>query len=131
MMAPVALLVSFCGFVMLHIAPGDPVLIYAGEERDPVSLAQIRHSLGLDEPVPVQYVAWLGRVIHGDLGRSIRTRQPVSEAILERLPASLQLGCAAFLVSLTVSALVGTIAALRHNSMTDLLTTTFAIGIVC
>jgi peptide/nickel transport system permease protein len=128
LMIPVMFLVTVIVFVLLRLTPGDPVLAYAGEERDPASLAQIRHSLGLDQPLPVQYVAWLGHAIKGDLGRSIRTRQPVSEAIVERLPATLLLGGAAILLSVTVALVVGTISALQRNSVVDLLVTGLTLG---
>jgi peptide/nickel transport system permease protein len=128
LMIPVMFLVTVIVFVLLRLTPGDPVLAYAGEERDPASLAQIRRSLGLDQPLPVQYVAWLGHAIQGDLGRSIRTRQPVSEAIVERLPATLLLGGAAILLSVTVALVVGTISALQRNSVVDLLVTGLTLG---
>jgi peptide/nickel transport system permease protein len=105
------------------LSPGDPVLVYAGEERDPVQLEQIRHSLGLDQPLPVQYLAWLEHAAQGDLGRSIRTRQPVLEAIVERLPNTLELGGAAVFLSVSIALVVGTLAAVKRNSPLDLLTT--------
>src|SRR5919202_6424039 len=114
LMVPVAFLVTLIVFVLLRLTPGDPVLVYAGEERDPEALAQIRRSLGLDQPLPVQYVAWLGRAAQGDFGRSLRTRQPVREAVLERLPATLELGGAALTLSVTLSLIVGTLAALKR-----------------
>lgn len=128
LMVPVALLVTVIVFVLVRLTPGDPVLVYAGEERDPETLAQIRRSLGLDQPLPVQYVAWLSRALHGDFGRSIRTRQPVLEAIVERLPATIELGLTALLISVSVSLVVGTISALKRNSLLDLLVTGAAIG---
>src|SRR5919202_2849520 len=128
LMVPVAFLVTVIAFLLLRLSPGDPVLIFAGEERDPAVLAQIRTSLGLDQPLPLQYVAWIGHVAQGDFGRSIRTRQRVSEAIIERLPATLELGGAALLLSATVALSVGTLSALRRNSGVDLLATGFAIG---
>src|SRR5919199_4283477 len=119
LMVPVGFLVTIIAFGLLRLAPGDPVLMFAGEERDPESLAQIRRSLGLDQPLPVQYVAWLGRAVQGDFGRSIRTHQQVGEAILERLPATLLLTSSALLLSLTVGLLVGTLSALNPNSPVD------------
>jgi peptide/nickel transport system permease protein len=127
-MIPVAFLVTVIAFLLLRLSPGDPVLIYAGEERDPAVLAQVRRSLGLDQPLPVQYVAWVGHLAQGDFGRSIRTRQRVTEAIVERLPATLELGGAALLLSATVALSVGTLSALKRNSGVDLLATGFAIG---
>src|SRR6266508_2503881 len=128
LMMPVAFLVTVIAFGLMRLSPVDPVLAYAGEERDPESLDQIRRSLGLDQPLPVQYVAWLSRAVQGDLGRSIRTRQPVSEAILERLPATLELGLAAIVLSITVALCVGTISAVRRNSALDLLATGFTLA---
>src|SRR5947209_14126171 len=107
-MVPVAFLVTVIAFLLLRLSPGDPVLVFAGEERDPAVLAQLRHSLGLDQPLPVQYVVWLGHVVQGDFGRSFRTQQRVGEAIVERLPATLELGGAALLVSGVIAISVGT-----------------------
>src|SRR6185503_5439295 len=127
-MVPVALLVTVIAFALLRLAPGDPVLVFAGEERDPQSLNEIRRSLGLDQPLPVQYVAWLGRAARGDFGRSIRTRQRVAEAIVERLPATLELTAAALLFSISVALVVGILSAVRRNSALDLLATSFTLA---
>jgi peptide/nickel transport system permease protein len=128
LMVPVVLLVTVIVFLLIRLSPGDPVLVYAGEERDPESLEQIRRSLGLDQPLPVQYVAWLTHAARGDLGRSIRTRQPVGEAIVERLPQTLELGLAAVLLSSTIALLVGTLSAVRRNSRLDLIATGLTLG---
>ena len=128
LMVPVAFLVTVIAFGLLRLSPGDPVIAFAGEERDPETLAQVRRSLSLDQPLPVQYVAWLSHAVRGDLGRSIRTRQPVGEAIVERLPATLELGAAALLLSGTVALVVGTISALKRNSPIDLVATGFTLG---
>ena len=127
-MVPVAFLVTVIAFGLLRLAPGDPVLVFAGEVRDPAILEEMRHQLGLDQPIPVQYVAWLGHTLQGDFGRSIRTRQRVSEAILERLPATLELTGAALLFSVTVGLVVGTLSALKRNSALDLLATSLTIA---
>jgi peptide/nickel transport system permease protein len=128
LMVPVAFLVTIIIFVLVRMAPGDPVLAYAGEERDPEQLARIRESLGLDQPWPVQYALWLGRAAQGDLGRSIRTKQPVGEAIRERLGATLELGLAAVILSSSISLVVGTISALRRNSWIDIVATGVTLG---
>src|SRR5919201_6040025 len=128
LMVPVAFLVTVIVFLLVRLSPGDPVLVYAGEERDPVAIEQIRRQLGLDQPLPVQYLAWLGHAVQGDLGRSIRTRQPVLEAVLERLPATLELGLAAVLLSVSVALAVGTLSAVRRNSALDLLATGFTLA---
>jgi peptide/nickel transport system permease protein len=88
----------------------------------------MRHSLGLDQPLPVQYVVWLGHILQGDFGRSIRTHQRVAEAIGERLPATLELTGAGFLFSITVGLIVGTLSALHRNSALDLLATSVTIA---
>ena len=128
LMAPVALLVTVIVFALVRLTPGDPVLVYAGEEKDPVALDALRHEYGLDQPIPVQYASWLTHALRGDLGRSLRTRQPVTEAIVERIPATLTLGVTAFLLSITVALVVGTVSALRRNSVLDLLATGFTIA---
>src|SRR3989475_10410037 len=127
-MIPVAVLVSAIVFVLLRITPGDPVLVYAGEERDPVALEALRHEYGLDQPLPLQYVVWVEHAIRGDLGRSLRTRQPVTQAVLERLPKTLGLGVAALVISVGIALVVGTLAALRRNSPLDLIATGFTIA---
>src|SRR3954449_7289038 len=128
LMVPVALLVTVIAFGLLRLAPGDPVTTFAGEERDPETLNQIRRSLGLDQPLPLQYVAWIGHAAQGDFGRSLRTRQRVGEAIVERLPATLQLTGVALVFSIAVALVVGTLSAVKRNSAFDLLATGFTIA---
>jgi peptide/nickel transport system permease protein len=128
LMLPVAFLVTLIAFGLLRLAPGEPVLAYAGEVRDPDTLDAMRHSLGLDQPLPVQYVVWLSHTLQGDFGRSIRTHQRVAEAIVERLPATLELTGVAFLFSITVGLIVGTLSALHRNSALDLLATSATIA---
>ena len=122
-MIPVAILVTIIVFTLLRLTPGDPVRIIAGEEPDPAAIETVRHELGLDQPLPFQYVAWMSRAITGDFGRSIRTHQPVLEAIGERVPATLELGLTAVVLSVLVALVVGTVSAVRHNSLLDLIAT--------
>jgi peptide/nickel transport system permease protein len=128
LMIPVALLVTVGIFVVIRIAPGDPVLTYAGEDKDPATIAAVRTSLGLDQPLPIQYAAWMSRAVQGDLGRSFQTKQRVLEAIGERLPVTLELGLAAILISVSVALLVGILSAVRRNSILDLLTTSITLA---
>jgi peptide/nickel transport system permease protein len=128
LMVPVAFLVTVIAFGLIRLAPGDPVLAYSSEIRDPQAMEELRHSLGLDQPLPVQYAAWLGRVARGDFGRSIRTHQLVGEAIAERLPATLELTGAALLFSVSIGLVVGTLSAVKRNSVLDLLATGFTIA---
>jgi peptide/nickel transport system permease protein len=128
LMVPVALLVTIIAFGLLRLAPGDPVAIYVGEERDPQLIEQTRHNLGLDQPLPVQYLAWLSHAMTGDFGRSIRTHEEVSATIVQRLPATLELTFVALLFSVTVGLTVGTIAALKRNSAVDLMATSLTLA---
>ena len=129
LMIPVAFLVSVTVFVLIHLSPGDPVAIFAGGEvQDPVVIAAVRQQYGLDQPLPVQYVVWVEHALQGDFGRSLRTRQPVLEAITERLPKTLELGGAALLLSIVIALVVGTIAAVRRNSVVDLVASGITIA---
>jgi peptide/nickel transport system permease protein len=139
-MVPVAFLVTVGVFALARLSPADPVVVFAGEDRDPAVMAATRKELGLDQPIPVQYVAWLSRAVQGDLGRSFQTKQKVSDAILERLPATFELGLAALTISITFALLIGILSAVKRNSVVDLLSTsitlmgvsfpTFFLGIV-
>jgi len=126
-MIPVAFLVTIGVFALARLSPADPVLVFAGEDRDPVAMAQIRTELGLDQPIPVQYVAWLSRAVQGDLGRSFQNKQRVSEAIIERLPATFELGAAALLISVSLALAIGILSAVKRNSIVDLLSSTITL----
>ena len=127
LMIPVAFLVTVGVFALARLSPADPVLVFAGEERDPAALAAIRKDLGLDEPLPVQYVAWVTRAVQGDLGRSFQNKQRVSEAIIERLPATFELGLAALAISITFALAIGILSAVKRNSVIDLLSTSITL----
>ena len=127
-MIPVALLVTIGVFVLVRISPGDPALVFAGEERDPAALAAIREQMGLDKPLPVQYVVWVTKLAQGDLGRSFQTHQRVLEAITERIPATAELGLAALLFSVSVALVVGIVSAIKRNSLVDLLSTSVTLA---
>ena len=127
LMIPVALLVTIGVFALARISPVDPVLVFAGEDRDPAQLEAIRKQLGLDQPLPVQYVAWLGHAVQGDLGRSFQNHQRVSEAIIERLPVTFELGLAALLISITFALAIGILSAVKRNSVVDLLSTSITL----
>ncbi len=125
---PVLLVVSVVVFSLIHLTPGDPVTIMLREEADPATAATLRRQLGLDRPLPVQYLTWLGHALRGDLGRSIRTNQPVAEAIRQRMPVTLSLAAAALLGALLVGLPAGILAAVRRNSAVDLLTAALAVS---
>src|SRR5581483_7156078 len=92
LMLPVAFFLTAILFVVLRLTPGDPAQVELGEEATPQGVAALHHQLGLDRPLPVQYAIWLGHLARGDLGRSLTNQQPVSEAIGDHLPATLELG---------------------------------------
>src|SRR5450756_2907613 len=109
LMVPVAFLVTVGVFMLIHLTPGDPALILLGEDRSPQAIAAIHQQLGLDKPLYVQYVIWLGHIVHGDLGRSITTHQPVTTAISERLPPPLEPRALELIRPLIVAIPLGTI----------------------
>jgi len=127
LMVPVAFLVSVAVFSLIHLTPVDPAELILGEEHSPQAVAALRHELGLDQPLPQQYLTWIGRALHGDLGRSVRTNQPVAQAIAERIPNTLELGIAALAWSVLLAIPLGTIAALRRGSPIDVLATGFTV----
>ena len=117
---PTILLVSILVFTLQQLMPGDPAVVLAGEERgDPAVLAQIRNELWLDRSLPLQYLHWIGNVLHGDLGFSWRIRQPVATLVLTKLPVTLQLGGMAFLIALCVGVPAGILSAVKRNTSWD------------
>jgi peptide/nickel transport system permease protein len=125
---PTLLLVSMLVFGLQQLMPGDPAMVLAGEERgDPQVLAQIRAELWLDRPLPVQYLHWMNNVVHGDLGYSWRTRQPVLTLIETKLPVTLQLSVMAFAFAVAIGVPAGIVAAVQRNRLWDYLAN--AIGL--
>jgi len=116
---PTLLIVTVMVFAVQRMLPGDPALVLAGEERDPQVIEYIRARYRLNDPVPVQYVAWLGQVMQGNLGQSIRTRQPVSRLLLEKLPVTLELSILAIIVALIIAIPAGVVAAVRKGTALD------------
>ncbi len=124
---PVLLLASLLVFSILHLIPGDPIDAMLGaaaagvgspEQRAELE-AQVRTDLGLDDPLAVQYVRWLGDALRGDLGQSYLRHQSVSRLILDRLPSTLELAGAAMLLSVVLGIGLGVLAALRRNTPID------------
>src|ERR1700686_2516777 len=97
---PVLVLVTMGVFMLIHLVPGDPVEAMLGESQDAVAKEALRHELGFDQPLYVQYVTWVGRVAHGDLGRSIRSHQTVLEDVGRRVRPSLELALFAMLIAI-------------------------------
>src|SRR5918999_1159928 len=99
----VLVLVTLTIFLIVRATPGDPVQIMLGMQTSPEAVAAIREEFRLAEPVLVQYVLWVGDLLQGDLGRSIRLNRPVGELLAERFPISLRLAAAAMLFAIAVS----------------------------
>jgi peptide/nickel transport system permease protein len=118
-MIPVALLVSFLTFMLIHLIPGDPARVLLGEEATPATVAALQHQLGLDKPIPVQFGIWFVQLLHGNLGDSITLQQPVTQALMQRLPVTLELGSIALLFSLILAIPLGILTATRRNSWVD------------
>jgi peptide/nickel transport system permease protein len=128
---PVLLLVSGGVFALIHLTPGDPIDAMMAESVDATVKATLRRELGLDRPIAVQYLAWMARVLQGDLGRSIRNREPVVENVGRRIRPSLQLAFFAMLVALAVAFPVGLVSAARRNTPVDAAGTAFALFGIC
>ena len=124
---PLLLAVSVVVFSFVHALPGDPAVLFLGEEATPENLARFRAKLGFDRPLIVQYGDWLGRALQGDLGRSIRSNQPVTQAIVERLPVTLRLIAFSMVISLAIAVPLGIVSAVKRNSGVDLASTFFAL----
>jgi peptide/nickel transport system permease protein len=124
---PVAIGVTAIVFLVIRFAPGDPVVSMLGLDYSPEQAAQLRATLGLDEPIPVQYGLWLGRVIQGDLGSSYFTRQPVLNMVMDRLPNTLALAGGAMTVALITAVPAGIVAATRKDTAVDNISRVIAI----
>jgi peptide/nickel transport system permease protein len=116
---PIWWVVASIVFVLVRLVPGDPVLLIAGTDASAEQVRDIRSSLGLDLPVYEQYVRWFGRLLHGDMGRSLFSREPVARDLLDRVPVSLQLALSATLVSVLIAIPAGVFAATRRNAVSE------------
>jgi peptide/nickel transport system permease protein len=122
LLVPLLLGVSILTFVMVHLAPGDPISTQFGLDvrgMEPETMNRMRQQLGLNDPLPVQYLRYLGSLAHGDMGTSLTTKTPVSREILQRVPATVQLAVAAVIVVLLVAIPLGILSALRRGSLLD------------
>jgi ABC-type dipeptide/oligopeptide/nickel transport system permease component len=125
---PTALLTSLVVFLMLFLIPGDPASIYVGEQTaTPERLAEIRRVMGLDRPLHVQYVDFVWKALHGDLGRSLQTNRPVTDEILTRLPSTFVLAFAAMAFAVALGGGLGLVSGLRQNTLVDTLAMAVAL----
>ena len=111
--------VTILVFSIMHLAPGDPAMIILGPKATAESLARLRHELGLDQPLPIQYLRWLGNVLHGDFGRSLQLKRDVSELLWTRFRATALLATAATVIAVGMGLTAGVISATRQYSLWD------------
>ncbi|UZE15894.1 ABC transporter permease [Pseudomonas sp. B21-054] len=116
---PTLILVSLFVFTLQKLLPGDPVLAMAGEERDPAVMEYLRDKYRLNDPIPVQYLNWVGNVLTGDFGTSLRTEQPVTTLLASKLPVTVELAVLALLIALLIGIPTGIISALRKGTVVD------------
>ena len=126
----VLLAVTFLSFLMLNLLPGDTAVVVCGISCDEAGLAQTRADLGLDRPIPVRYAEWLKNTMTGDMGVSARNKQPVSEAIKERMPVTIELLIYSQFIALIVAIPFALIAAQRAGGIFDRSSTTIAFGLL-
>ncbi|MCZ7540282.1 MAG: ABC transporter permease [Anaerolineae bacterium] len=121
-MIPLLIGISILAFLIIRLAPGDPTVVYIDPNKPPPTaedLARLRADLGMDDPLPVQYVRWLVNAIQGDLGFSLSGRRPVADEIGERLPNTLLLGLTSLLVTIVISIPVGILSAVYRYTLLD------------
>ena len=123
----VLVVVTLTIFLVTRATPGDPVQIMLGMQTSPEAVAAIRREFNLDRPLPMQYLLWVGKLLTGDLGRSIRLNDTVTSLLAERFPISLQLATAAMLFALAISVPLGIVAAMKRNSWIDYLCTGYTV----
>jgi peptide/nickel transport system permease protein len=113
-------------FFMMRAIPGDPVQAYVGFESDLAAVAQIKRNLGLDRPLAIQYLRWMGALTRGDLGYSIWNKQPVRAQLVEALPRTLSLALLSFLIAVAIALPAGIVSAVKRYSLADHALTVFA-----
>jgi ABC-type dipeptide/oligopeptide/nickel transport system permease component len=116
---PVVFLASVGVFLMLHLLPGDPAIMISGGDASPQVIEAVREDLGLNKPLPVQYVIWVEHVLRGDLGKSILSKIPVSQLIMQRAPATLELAFAGEILTILIGIPLGVLAAVKQRTKAD------------
>ncbi len=127
MIIPTLFFVSVLIFGLQQLLPGDPALVMAGEERDPEALAAIRARYHLDQPVVIQYFYWIGGVLQGDLGRSMRINVPVTQLVREKLPVTLQLASMAIVIACLIGIPAGVLSAVKKDKVGDYIANAVAL----
>jgi peptide/nickel transport system permease protein len=124
---PTLVFVSMLIFGLQQLLPGDPAMILAGEDQDPAVVAYLRAKLHLDEPLPVRYLYWVGGVLRGDLGESVRTQLPVLDLILQKLPVTVELALLAMAIALVIGIPAGVVSAVGRGTAWDYAANVFAL----
>ncbi len=124
---PVLLVTAFLVFAALHLSPGDPVEVIVGPIAPPEVREMVRHKLGLDKPLPVQFILYMSHIVQGDLGQSILNKREVAAMIAEKLPVTVELGLTSFALTYLLGVPLGTIAALKRSSFSDWFTMIMAL----
>ncbi|MBJ7223977.1 MULTISPECIES: ABC transporter permease [unclassified Brenneria] len=125
---PTLLIISIFVFSLQKLLPGDPILAMAGEERDPAVVELLREKYRMNDPLVYQYFYWLGDVVQGDFGVSLRTNQPVLELIGEKLPVTIQLAVMSMFFALIIGVPIGILAAIKQNTAIDYLANILALS---
>lgn len=128
LLIPVILVVGIVVFALVHLTPGDPAAVMLGDSADPETVARLRESLGLNDPLPIQFVNWFGGVLRLDFGDSIFIGEPVTRALLDRVQPTLLLTIYALTFQVLIGVPAGVISAVRHNSIVDRIVTIVAIS---
>ena len=116
---PVLLGISVLVFMLMHLAPGDPVTLLLGDDASPADVERVRREWGLDQPLLVQYWQFISRAMVGDFGRSIKFGEPVIKLVFERLPATVELATTSLLVAILISIPIGVYSAINRDTLID------------
>lgn len=124
---PVLLGVTIITYFAIWLAPGDPIQTMLGMRATQEQIAEVKTHMGLDRPLIMQYITWLGNILRGDFGISLQNNQPVLKLIAERIPATFQLGMASFIISLIIGVFTGVISAVKRNKPIDYIARFFSM----
>src|SRR5581483_9486828 len=122
--------VTFVVFALVRLMPGDAVTALLADYAYAKDVAEMRHTLGLDRPIPVQYVEWLGGVLQGNLGDSLRSKTPIADELVNRIPVTLELGLLGMVIGLLVAVPIGVLSAVKQHHWSDYSARALAIGML-
>jgi ABC-type dipeptide/oligopeptide/nickel transport system permease component len=128
MLIPVILIVGIIVFALIHLTPGDPAAVILGDQATPEAVANLREQLGLNDPLPVQFIHWFSGVLHFDFGESIFMGEPVTRALLDRAQPTILLTIYALMFQIAIGVPAGVISAVKHNSIVDRIVTGLLIS---